>query len=47
MGKVFDQPIPRLLSVKRHKAFQDYTSIVFGHDDDATREIGQRWRKVA
>jgi L-alanine-DL-glutamate epimerase-like enolase superfamily enzyme len=45
-GKVFKQPIHRLLGGKRHDRLLAYASILFGKDGAQTREIAQRWRKA-
>ena len=42
-GKIFGQPIHRLLGGKQHERIAAYASILFGKDGSETREIGQRW----
>lgn len=43
-GKVFKQPIHRLLGGKRHNKLLAYASILFGKDGAHTRDIARRWR---
>lgn len=42
-GKLFGQPIHRLLGGKQCDRIKAYASILFGKDGQATKEIGQRW----
>lgn len=42
-GKVYGQPIHRLLGGKQHEQIKAYASILFGSNGDETRDIGQRW----
>jgi L-alanine-DL-glutamate epimerase-like enolase superfamily enzyme len=44
-GKVFGQPIHRLLGGKQHDRIKAYASILFGRDGVQTRDIGQHWTK--
>jgi L-rhamnonate dehydratase len=43
-GKVYGQPIHRLLGGKRHDSIPAYASILFGRDGAETADIAQRWR---
>ena len=45
-GKVFGQPIHRLLGGKQHERIKAYASILFGRDGGQTAEIAQRWTKA-
>src|SRR5262245_10782327 len=45
-GKLFNQPIHRLLGGKQHDRIKAYASILFGRDGKQTREIAQRWVKA-
>ena len=45
-GKVYQQPIHRLLGGKRHAKIRAYASILFGKDGRATAKIAARWRKA-
>lgn len=45
-GKLFNQPIHRLLGGQHHRRIQAYASILFGRDGQETRDIGRRWREV-
>jgi L-rhamnonate dehydratase len=42
-GKIFNQPIHRLLGGKHHDTIKAYASILFGKDGAATTDIGARW----
>jgi L-alanine-DL-glutamate epimerase-like enolase superfamily enzyme len=42
-GRIFEQPIHRLLGGKHHDRIPAYASILFGRDRAQTREIGRRW----
>lgn len=42
-GKIYGQPVHRLLGGKRHSAIKAYASILFGHDGGQTKEIARRW----
>jgi L-alanine-DL-glutamate epimerase-like enolase superfamily enzyme len=42
-GKVFGQPIHRLLGGKQHERIKAYASILFGRDGAQTAEIARRW----
>jgi L-alanine-DL-glutamate epimerase-like enolase superfamily enzyme len=42
-GKVFGQPIHRLLGGAFHKELPAYASILFGRDGEQTADIGRRW----
>lgn len=42
-GKLFGQPIHRLLGGKQHSRIKAYASILFGQDGRATRDIGRKW----
>lgn len=42
-GKVYGEPIHRLLGGKQHSRIRAYASILFGKDGKETREIGRRW----
>ncbi|HZL89792.1 MAG TPA: mandelate racemase/muconate lactonizing enzyme family protein [Pirellulaceae bacterium] len=44
-GKVFGQPIHRLLGGKHHDRIQAYASILFGKDGKETAQIARRWRE--
>ncbi len=43
-GKLFNQPIHRLLGGKRHDRVLAYASILFGRDGKQTADIARRWR---
>lgn len=43
-GKLFGQPIHRLLGGKQHDRIKAYASILFGKDGPETKAIAQRWR---
>ena len=43
-GKLYGQPIHRLLGGKQHDRIQAYASILFGRDGAETKAIAQRWR---
>ena len=45
-GKIFNQPIWRLLGGRHHDRIPAYASILFGRDGSETREIAQRWREA-
>ena len=45
-GKLFGQPIWRLLGGRHHDGIPAYASILFGRDGSETREIAQRWREA-
>ena len=45
-GKLFNQPIWRLLGGRHHDRIPAYASILFGRDGSETREIAQRWREA-
>ncbi len=45
-GKLFGQPIHRLLGGKQHDRIQAYASILFGRDGAETKAIAQRWREA-
>ena len=45
-GKLFGQPIHRLLGGKQHDRIQAYASILFGRDGAETKAIAQRWRQA-
>ena len=45
-GKLYDQPIHRLLGGKQHDRIKAYASILFGRDGAETRQIAQRWREA-
>lgn len=45
-GKLFEQPIWRLLGGRRHESVPAYASILFGSDGRETAEIAQRWREA-
>lgn len=45
-GKLFNQPIWRLLGGRHHDGIPAYASILFGRDGSETREIAQRWREA-
>ena len=45
-GKVFGQPIHRLLGGKQHERIKAYASILFGRDGADTASIARRWMKV-
>ena len=45
-GKLFNQPIWRLLGGRYHDGIPAYASILFGRDGSETREIAQRWREA-
>lgn len=42
-GKLFQQPIHRLLGGKQHDRLRAYASILFGASGRQTRDIGRRW----
>ncbi|MCA9111548.1 MAG: mandelate racemase/muconate lactonizing enzyme family protein [Planctomycetaceae bacterium] len=42
-GKLFNQPIHRLLGGKYHSTIPAYASILFGRDGSETAEIGRSW----
>jgi len=42
-GKVYNQPIWRLLGGRHHDQIPAYASILFGQDGSETRDIAQRW----
>lgn len=42
-GKVFGQPIHRLLGGRQHERIKAYASILFGRDGAQTAEIARRW----
>ena len=45
-GKLFNQPVWRLLGGRHHDRIPAYASILFGRDGSETREIAQRWREA-
>ncbi len=45
-GKLFNQPVWRLLGGRYHDHIPAYASILFGRDGSETREIAQRWREA-
>ena len=45
-GKLFQQPIHRLLGGKQHDRIKAYASILFGKDGKETKAIAQKWRDV-
>ena len=45
-GKLYDQPIHRLLGGKQHDKIKAYASILFGRDGAETKKIAQRWREA-
>ncbi|MDE2927549.1 MAG: mandelate racemase/muconate lactonizing enzyme family protein [Acidobacteriota bacterium] len=45
-GKLFNQPVWRLLGGRHHDGIPAYASILFGRDGSETREIAQRWREA-
>ena len=45
-GKLFNQPVWRLLGGRHHDSIPAYASILFGRDGSETREIAQRWREA-
>src|SRR6266850_7211630 len=45
-GKVFGQPIHRLLGGKQHERIKAYASILFGSDGGQTAAIARRWIKA-
>src|SRR5437667_12134466 len=45
-GKLFGEPIHRLLGGKQQDRIKAYASILFGRDGKETREIGRRWVKA-
>ena len=45
-GKLFNQPVWRLLGGRYHDRIPAYASILFGRDGSETREIAQRWREA-
>lgn len=44
MGKVYGQPIHRLLGGKKHDTIPAYASILFGRNGCETADIARRWR---
>jgi L-alanine-DL-glutamate epimerase-like enolase superfamily enzyme len=44
-GKIFGQPIHRLLGGKQHARIKAYASILFGQDGAQTADIARRWIK--
>lgn len=44
MGKVYQQPIHRLLGGKKHATIPAYASILFGRNGAETADIARRWR---
>lgn len=45
-GKLYNQPIHRLLGGKQHDRIKAYASILFGRDGAETKKIAQRWREA-
>lgn len=45
-GKLFKQPIHRLLGGQFHTRIPAYASILFGKDGDETARIGEKWRNA-
>jgi len=45
-GKLFGQPIHRLLGGKRHATLPAYASILFGRDGNETADIARRWKEA-
>jgi L-alanine-DL-glutamate epimerase-like enolase superfamily enzyme len=45
-GKVFGQPIHRLLGGRQHERIKAYASILFGRDGEQTASIARRWMKA-
>ncbi len=45
-GKLYGQPIHRLLGGKQHDRIQAYASILFGRDGAETKAIAERWREA-
>lgn len=45
-GKLFQQPIHRLLGGKQHDRIKAYASILFGKDGKETKAIAERWRQA-
>ena len=45
-GKLYNQPIHRLLGGKQHDKIKAYASILFGRDGAETKKIAQRWREA-
>lgn len=45
-GKLFNQPVWRLLGGRHQDGIPAYASILFGRDGSETREIAQRWREA-
>ncbi len=46
MGKIYGQPIHRLLGGRKHREIRAYASILFGADGKETYDIAQRWREA-
>src|SRR5215470_13128551 len=42
-GKIYKEPIHRLLGGKLHSKIRGYASILFGRDGKETRDIAKRW----
>jgi len=42
-GKLFQQPIHRLLGGKQHDSLKAYASLLFGRDGKETRDCAQKW----
>ena len=45
-GKLYGQPIHRLLGGKQHDRIKAYASILFGRDGAETKAIAERWREA-
>lgn len=45
-GKLFQQPIHRLLGGKQHDRIKAYASILFGRNGAETKAIAQKWRQA-
>jgi L-alanine-DL-glutamate epimerase-like enolase superfamily enzyme len=45
-GKIFGQPIHRLLGGKHHDRIPAYASILFGRDGAETADIARRWKEA-
>lgn len=45
-GKLYQQPIHRLLGGKQHDRIKAYASILFGRDGAETKAIAQKWRQA-
>jgi L-rhamnonate dehydratase len=45
-GKLYEQPIHRLLGGKQHDRIKAYASILFGRDGAETKAIAERWREA-